>query len=440
MSTDDNVEQAGTGDAGKPTSSKPDAGQDGDKGKDSKDSKDGKDGKDGDKKDDKPSPLQNPKVKFGLIIAVLLLLVAGALWFYHYWTRGRYEQSTNDAYLQADQVSIAPKVGGYVDQVLVADNQQVSVGQPLVRIDRRDSDASIDKARAQVAQGEAAVAQAEAQIHQQQAQIAVADAQLAGARRSAHYAHVEADRYAPLAQRGAQSAEQLDQMNQRRDEADSQVAMDRAQRDSAVRQIGVLQAQIGSAKAQIAQAQAQQRQAATDLDATLVRSSIAGRVGDRTVRVGQYVQPGTRLMSVVPLADIYLVANFKETQLGLMRVGQPATIKVDAISGGEFAGHVDSFAPGTGSQFAILPPQNATGNFTKVVQRVPVRIRIEASAEERKVLVPGLSVTAVVDTIGAKPEKDQIKDDARRTEDAGEREHDAAVRRERGTAPAGAGQ
>jgi membrane fusion protein, multidrug efflux system len=139
---------------------------------------------------------------------------------------------------------------------------------------------------------------------------------------------------------------------------------------------------------------------------TIVRSALAGRVGDRTVRVGQYVQPGTRMLTVVPVQNTYLEANFKETQVGRMRVGQPVTLHVDALPGRDLHGVVDSFAPGTGSQFALLPPENATGNFTKIVQRVPVRIRIETGPETRSVLLPGLSVTADVDTRSAR-ERDQ---------------------------------
>ncbi len=408
-------------------------------GKDAKDEKDGKDGKDG-KKDKKPSPLANPKVRIGLIVAGVVLLVGGIVWFVHYWDRGRFQQETNDAYLDADQVAIAPKVPGYVDQVLVADNQTVAVGQPLVKIDEHDVLARHDQALAQVAQGLAGIAQIEAQIHQQQAQIALSRATLSGAEQTARHAQSEVDRYAPLEAQGAQTAEQLESMRQQRDQAVSQVAADRAQRDAALRQIDTLKAQIGVTEAQVEQARAQARQAEDDLKSTLVRSSIAGRVGDRTVRVGQYVQPGTRMMSVVPVADVYLVANFKETQIGLMRVGQPATIEVDALSGVTLHGEVDSFAPGTGAQFALLPPQNATGNFTKVVQRVPVRIHVDADDEARKVLLPGLSVEVTVDTLGTKEEHEQAVRDSKREKDQRSAAHDAEVRRDRQDHPAGPGQ
>jgi membrane fusion protein (multidrug efflux system) len=394
----------------------------------------------GDKHENKPSPFKNPKVRIGLIVAGIVLLAAAAIWFTRYWTHGRYEQKTNDAYLQADQVSIASKVPGYVDQVLVDDNQQVERGQPLVRIDQHDVDARHAQAQAQIEQGFAQVAQIEAQIRQQQAQVALARAQLEGAAQTARHAQDEVDRYAPLAAEGAQTAEQLAHMRESRDQANAQVAAGRAQRDNAVRQTDTLRAQIGVARAQIDQARAQARQAESDLDSTVVRSSIGGRIGDRTVRVGQYVQPGTRMLSVVPVDAVYLVANFKETQIGLMRIGQPATIEVDALPGVTLHGTVESFAPGTGAQFALLPPQNATGNFTKVVQRVPVRIHVDADADARQVLLPGLSVTVTVDTIGSKPahkQAEQRSDDEKKQR---ETQHENEVQRDRDARQPGPGR
>lgn len=385
---------------------------------------------DDDKAPKKPSPLKNPRVRIGLGLGILVVLVALVVWFTHYWTRGRYEQETNDAYLQADQVAIAPKVSGYVSEVLVTDNQQVQAGDALVKIDDHDVRARQDQARAQVEQGLAQVQQIDAQTRQQRAQIALADAQLSGALQTARHAQTEVDRYTALVADGAQTAEQLESMRQSRDQALTQVASARAQRESASRQLDTLRAQVGVARAQIDQARAQNDQAESDLGSTIVRSSIAGRVGDRTVRVGQYVQPGTRMLSVVPVEQIYLIANFKETQVGLMRAGQPASIEVDALKGETLHGTVESFAPGTGAQFALLPPQNATGNFTKVVQRVPVRIRLDEDAESSKVLVPGLSATVTVDTIGSKPERGAVKREGKRQEKTREQQHDAEVRRD----------
>jgi membrane fusion protein (multidrug efflux system) len=176
-----------------------------------------------------------------------------------------------------------------------------------------------------------------------------------------------------------------------------------AQRSAAQRST----AQRGTARAQLARA-------STDLGAVEIRSSIEGVVADKAVRAGQYVQPATRLMSVVPVDQLYIEANFKETQVALMRVGQPVTIKVDALDGAELRGRVASFSPGTGAQFSLIPPENATGNFTKIVQRVPVRISIEAGPEARRVLRPGLSVEVTVDTIGAKGSRDRIEQETER--------------------------
>jgi len=351
------------------------------------------------------SPLKNPVIVGALIVVGAGLLILLAIWFVQYWTRGRFVESTNDAYIQADQVTVATRVSGFVDQVLVQDNQSVQAGQPLVRVDDRDPRAKMEQAMAQVDQGRASVVQAEAQISQQNAQIAQSEAQLAGAETQAKFAKREAARYAPLAAAGAETAEKYDQMRQNGDQADATMAQDRAAVLAAKRQIDTLKAQILAANAQIEQAEAQVRQAKVDLDATLVRASIDGRIGDKTVRVGQYVQPGTAMMTVVPVRNIYLVANFKETQLSRMRAGQSATIKVDALGGKALHGVVESFSPGTGAQFALFPPNNATGNFTKIVQRIPTRIRIDADAEARKVLAPGLSATVSVDTSGARADR-----------------------------------
>jgi membrane fusion protein (multidrug efflux system) len=176
------------------------------------------------------------------------------------------------------------------------------------------------------------------------------------------------------------------------------------------RRIGTFLAQIRQAEAQAQGARAQLAAANVDVGATLIRAAAAGRIGNKTVTVGQYAQSGTRLMSLVPLSKLYVTANFKETQIGLMRVGQPATIEVDALEGIKLRGRVQSVSPGTGSQFSLIPPSNATGNFTKIVQRVPVRIAIEASPDAWKLLVPGLSVNVTVDTIGAKGDLDRIED------------------------------
>jgi membrane fusion protein (multidrug efflux system) len=326
------------------------------------------------------------------------LLVVGALWGLQWWTVGRFIQSTDDAYLQADSVTIAPKVSGYVAEVYVADNQSVIAGQPLVRLDKRQYQAVLEQADAAIAARKADIERGAAELLQQQANIAQARAQLQGARSGESHAIEEVKRYEPLVATGAETNEKLADLQNARAQAAATVAADIAAVQVAERQPAATQAQIDQARAQLESAEASFRQAQLDTQDTVIRSTLSGRVGDRTVRVGQYAQPGTRLMTIVPVQDVYLAANFKETQIGLMRAGQPATIHVDALPGIDLHGSVVSFSPGTGSQFAMLPPQNATGNFTKIVQRVPVRIHIDAGQETRNVLVPGLSVTVHVDT------------------------------------------
>jgi membrane fusion protein (multidrug efflux system) len=331
----------------------------------------------------------------------VVALVAVLAWTADWWLVGRFIESTDDAYLQADSVTIAPKVSGYVTQVYVADNQAVKAGDPLVRLDERQYRAALDQAQATVDARQADIERALAEIRQQNANVTQAQAQQRVARLSAQHAEDEVRRYRPLAATGAETSERLANLSNQRDQALATLAANEAAVQAAQAQIAVSTAQISQARAQLEAAQASARQANLDLQDTLVRATLAGNIGDRTVRVGQYVQPGTRMMTVVPVQDVYLQANFKETQIGRMRPGQPATLHVDALPGMDVHGMVDSFAPGTGAQFALLPPENATGNFTKIVQRVPVRIRVDADADTRALLVPGLSVTADVDTRAA---------------------------------------
>ena len=331
-----------------------------------------------------------------------ILLIVGAVWGVRWWTVGRFIESTDDAYLQADSVTIAPKVSGYVAEVYVADNQSVKAGEPLVRLDRRQYQAVLEQANATIAARRADIERGAAELLQQQASIAQARAQLQGARSAESHAIEEVKRYEPLVATGAETKEKLADLQNERAQAAATVAADVAAVQAAERQPAATQAQIDQARAQLEAAEASFRQAQLDTQDTVIRSTLSGRVGDRTVRVGQYAQPGTRLMTIVPVQDVYLEANFKETQIGLMRAGQPATIHVDALPGIDLHGTVVSFSPGTGSQFAMLPPQNATGNFTKIVQRMPVRIHIDAGQETRQVLVPGLSVTVHVDTRGGR--------------------------------------
>jgi membrane fusion protein (multidrug efflux system) len=358
--------------------------------------------------ENKPSPLERPGIRRLLIIIVIVIAVAILFWFVRYQTYGKYIEETNDAYIQADSVTVAPKISGYVEQVYIRDNQDVKQGQPLVRIDPRDYRAQAEQYKAQVDVASANADNVSAVIGEQEAAIAQAQAQLATATNDARFAAREVARYTPLAASGAETREKLSNLRNEAAKAADLVAGQKAALLSAQRRIGSLKAQVRQAQAQGEAARAQLAAASVNVGSTILRASVDGRIGDRSVQVGQFIQAGTRLMSVVPVSSLYIIGNFKETQIGLMRPGQPVSISVDALSGTELTGHVESIAPGTGAQFSLLPPQNATGNFTKIVQRVPVRIAIEAGPDARRILVPGLSVTVRVDTISAKGDHQSI--------------------------------
>ena len=360
------------------------------------------------------APAARPsKVRRFLLPAGVVLAIAAVLAFAYWWLVGRFMQSTDDAYLQADSVIVAPKVSGYVTDVYVGDNVAVKAGDPLVRLDSHQYQAALDQAKATIDARKADILRAQAGIPQQRAAIEQAKAQQQVATVSVRHAQDEVRRYEPLAKTGAESSDQLSVLVNNRDQALATLAADAAALAQAQGRMADLDAQLAQTQAQLEAAEASARQAQLDLQDTLIRSSLDGRIGDRTVRVGQYAQPGTRMMSVVPVQSIYLTANFKETQVGRMRAGQHASLHVDAFGDTDLHGVVDSFAPGTGSQFALLPPENATGNFTKIVQRVPVRIRIDADEQTRKLLVPGLSVTVDVDTRPARGDQSTTTADNR---------------------------
>ncbi len=362
--------------------------------------------------EDKPSPLKNPKVRWTLAIIGIVVAIALIIWLVYHLRVGRYLQDTNNAYLQADAVAVAPRINGYVTDVLVQDNQWVKAGQPLLRIDPRTYRATLDQAEAVIAVRQADIAAATAGVQGQQSSLLQARTQLVAASASLRFARAELARFTPLAASGADTHEHVESLRHDLERAQAQHDAAKAQIAGAQSQIEASQAQREQAEAGLKQAQADAAQARVAFEDTELRARIDGRVGNKTVQVGQFVAAGTRTMTVVPVAALYLSANFKETQVGLMRAGQPAEIKVDALPGTTLKGTVESISPGTGSQFALLPPQNATGNFTKVVQRVPVRIRVDAGAEARKVLVPGMSVEVTVDTRSAKDDAERSRDEA----------------------------
>lgn len=348
-----------------------------------------------------PAP-SNPKLRRMASVLLIALLAGGGWWFYQHQTTGKYLQATDDAYVQADAVTVAPKISGYVEEVLVKDNEDVKPGQPLLRIDARDYRAQVAQAKASIDVAQANAEASRAQMHEQDAAIAQAKAQLASAQAQADFASAEVRRFADLVKTGAEPAEQLAIKRNQEQQALGQLYAQRAALQATERRVASIAAQVKQAQAQGESAQAQRDAAQVNADASVITASIAGRVGDKTVRVGQFVQQGTRLMSLVPVQQLYITANFKETQISLMHAGQPVSIRIDALPQLKIQGHVESMAPGTGAQFSLIPPQNATGNFTKIVQRVPVRIALDVDEQARQVLVPGLSVVVEVNTIDAK--------------------------------------
>ncbi|GBQ14368.1 multidrug resistance efflux pump [Acetobacter cibinongensis NRIC 0482] len=322
-------------------------------------------------------------------------MIAWLLWHQFH---GKYLESTNNAYIEADIVTASPRISGYVDQVYVHDNEDVKAGQPLVHIDVQAYQAKARQAQARIEVARTQAASARASIDEQEAAIEQSHAQFMAAESDARAAREEVTRYQPLAKTGAETQEKLTSLRTKaaKYEADAKAA--RATWVQSQRHIATLQTQVEQALAQEHGAQAELDAESVSVHAAIVRAGIAGRVGDRSVCLGQYVQPGTRLLSIVPLDRLYITANFKETQVRRMQVGQPVSVSLDARPDIMLHGRVESLSPATGSLFSLLPPQNATGNFTKVVQRVPVRIGFSVPPELQGQLVAGLSVEVEVDT------------------------------------------
>jgi membrane fusion protein (multidrug efflux system) len=334
-----------------------------------------------------------------LMAGAAVAVLAGAAWYgFDYWTVGRYLVSTDDAYVKADNTTVAPKVSGYLHEVLVGDNEHVRAGQVLARIDQRDFNVALDQARADVAAAHAVIVSKQAQLGVQQAVIDAARATVDVDKAAVTFAAQENKRYTDLASTGFGSVQNAQQAQARNAGAEAAIARDTANLASAVKQVDLLKAEIVQANAALARAQALQSQAELNLEYTSIVAPIDGVVGNRSLRVGQFVQAGTQLMSVVPVAGAYVVANFKETQLTDVRKGQAVEIAVDTFPGQIVHGHIDSIAPASGQEFALLPPDNATGNFTKVVQRIPVKIALELDEGSAVELRPGMSVIPTVET------------------------------------------
>ena len=333
-----------------------------------------------------------PRRAFVVAAAAIALIALGAWWI----ALPASSVSTDDAYVKADSTIVAPKIQGLVSRILVRDNQHVVAGQPLIRIDPEDYQQAVIAAQADLESAQATLSQQDAQQALAAANTRAAEATIRSS--DAESARAEADnrRYAQLVADGYVSHSQAEQIHATsvEDSANSEksrasLAASRQQETVVARTRAQLQAAVSKARAALMLAQ-------LNLSHTIIRSPVAGVVGDRQAQIGEYVQPGTQLMTVVPMDTVYVAANFKETQTARMLVGQKARVRFDALPGRDFTGEVESFSPGSGSEFSLLPFEPATGNFTRIVQRLPVRIRLDRNQPGLERLRPGLSADVTV--------------------------------------------
>jgi membrane fusion protein (multidrug efflux system) len=340
------------------------------------------------------------KKRRGFLLPVLLVaLLGGAGWYgYDWWTDGRFLVSTDDAYVEGDIAVISPKVSGYVEKVDVIENQAVEAGDPLVTLDGGDYRLALDRANANVESAKLAVSRIDAQIVGAQAALKQAEAQQGALEAALRGAEITEKRASELAAKSVGTTADLDNAKIALEQAKANLVAGQASVASAEANIGLLQAQRREAVNTIREQELARDQAARDLSFTVLKAPYDGIVGNLSVQTGDLVSAGKRLASLVPLTELYVSANFKETQIGHIGVGSKVRVHVDAFEDHPIVGTVESISPASGSVFSLLPPENATGNFTKVVQRVPVRISIPKEDLDSKHLRAGLSVVVDVDT------------------------------------------
>ncbi len=348
-----------------------------------------------------PAIRRNPLTRTRAALAALGLAAAlgGATYGHYWWTVGRFVETTDDAYVGGDVTPIAPHVAGFVRQILVRDNERVEAGQTLVRLDPDDFQAALRHAEAVLQSRQAALANLVARRVLQHSMIAQAQADLAAKRAEAVFTTEDATRYRVLASTAAASRQAEQRARAADQSAQAAVLAAEAALQAADQQLTVLDTEIEAGRADVAQAAADLRTARLNVGYTEVVAPVTGYIGNRYAQVGAYVATGTDLLSVVPAKGLWVDANFKEDEIAGMKPGDPATIVADVLPGRIFHGHIASLAPATGAVFSVIPPQNATGNFTKIVQRVPVRIALDGGAAELGLLRPGLS-TEVSVTVG----------------------------------------
>jgi membrane fusion protein, multidrug efflux system len=358
-----------------------------------------------------PSPVEAPattaaakkpgrrSIRRTIALGAVALAIGAVGWFgYDWWTVGRFTVSTDDAYVQAYNTTLAAKVPGYVASVPVTDNTRVRAGDVIATVDDGDYRLAVDSAREKVATQTATVARMAHQIVAQEAAVAQARTQLAAAQAAATRTELELNRQVALVARDASSRQLLEQAQANRDQGVAAVQGAQAGIDSAAANVDVLKGQRQEAISTLDELKTALAKAERDLSFTIIRAPMDGVIGNRAVQTGDYVQTGQRLASLVPLDDVYVSANFKETQLARLRPGQTASIAVDALPEHTIQGTVESFSPASGAVFSLLPPDNATGNFTKIVQRLPVRIHVPAAIASEGLLRPGMSVVVSVNT------------------------------------------
>ncbi len=344
-------------------------------------------------------PVRKPSVRRVVFaVAALLALYAGSQYLSNYLAAGWYHVATDDAYVRADISNVAAKVGGYIKAFPVADNTVVTPDMVIAEIDDGDYQIALQAAQKKVESQRATIQRFDSQLRQADAAIAQARGQVAAAQADSKRADSDFVRYLELTKQKITPAQRLEQAVADRDRGRATVASAQFAVARASAAKDVLVAQQKEAAHLLDELQVQVAKAARDLSFTKVRAAVGGVFGNRSSQVGSLVQPGTRLGALIGDGSLYVEANFKETQLSAMKPGQPVAIEVDGLGGKVLHGTVVSFAPGSGSVFSVLPPENATGNFTKIVQRVPVRIALPADSRTVDVLRPGMSVVATVDT------------------------------------------
>jgi membrane fusion protein, multidrug efflux system len=350
------------------------------------------------------------KRRLALIGILALLALAAAGYSVYYVLVGRFYVSTDDAYVRANNTMLGARVSGHIEAILPGDNAVIHAGDLIFKIDDGDYRIAVDAARTRIATQQATIDRIGRQVTAQESAAAQAQANLASAEAGLKRANLDYDRQQTLNNKGFATHATFEQSEAGRDQGLAGVKAAQAAYDAARDNVEVTKAQQAEARAQLAELQTQLAKAERDLDFTRVRAPVDGTFSNRLVNTGDYIVVGQRLGNVVPLNDVFIDANFKETQLKRIRPGQPVTVSVDAYGHRKFAGIVDSISPAAGSVFTLLPPDNATGNFTKIVQRLPVRIKVPNDVAKQNLLRAGMSVYATVNTSNGAADADSEAD------------------------------